>query len=196
MSGRQFTWANSLPNLTYEKLDRALMSLGWEFKYPLVTVQALDRGVSDHTPLLLDTGSPPFDGNSKQFKLELSWLSCDDFNNKVVEIWKRPAKGKNSVQRWNSKLSALRRYARGWAANRRGEYKKEKTDLQDKIIGLAQSRNQLASLLREEEIRYYQRAKAKDILLGGCNTRYFQTVANGKKRKKRIFFPGPRAWKN
>lgn len=53
LTGRQFTWANSLPNPTYEKLDRALMLIEWEFKYPLVMVQALDRGVSNHTPLFL-----------------------------------------------------------------------------------------------------------------------------------------------
>ncbi|KAJ1293746.1 hypothetical protein BS78_01G092600 [Paspalum vaginatum] len=50
LTGRQYTWENSLPKPTYEKLDRAIMSTEWEFKFPLVTVQALDRGVSDHTP--------------------------------------------------------------------------------------------------------------------------------------------------
>jgi hypothetical protein len=49
---------------------------------------------------------------------------------------------------------------------------------------LAQSRDQLTKLLREEEIKYYQRAKVKDVLLGDNNTRYFQMVANGKHRKK------------
>jgi hypothetical protein len=44
LMGRQFTWANSLPKPTYERLDRALMSIEWEFKYPLVSLQALDRG--------------------------------------------------------------------------------------------------------------------------------------------------------
>ena len=66
LTGWQFTWANLLPNPTYEKLDRVLMWTEWEFKYPLVSVHALDRGVSDHTPLLLDTGTPAFTGNGKQ----------------------------------------------------------------------------------------------------------------------------------
>jgi hypothetical protein len=44
LTGRQYTWANSLPKPTYERLDRALMSTEWEFKYPLVLLQALDRG--------------------------------------------------------------------------------------------------------------------------------------------------------
>jgi hypothetical protein len=43
MTGRQFTWANSLPEPTYEKLDRVLMDSRWEDKYPLVTVRALER---------------------------------------------------------------------------------------------------------------------------------------------------------
>jgi hypothetical protein len=30
MSGRRYTWANSMPNPTYDKLDRILMSTEWE----------------------------------------------------------------------------------------------------------------------------------------------------------------------
>ena len=55
------------------------MTTEWEFKYPMVTVHALDRGVSDHTPLLLETGDPSYMGHAKQFKMELSWLSHEDF---------------------------------------------------------------------------------------------------------------------
>jgi hypothetical protein len=40
--GRQLTWANSLPNPTFKKLDRVLMTTEWEFKYSLVSVRALD----------------------------------------------------------------------------------------------------------------------------------------------------------
>jgi hypothetical protein len=38
----------------FEKLDRVLMSSEWELKFPKVTVEALDRSTSDHTPLLLN----------------------------------------------------------------------------------------------------------------------------------------------
>ena len=86
LTGRQFTWANSLTDPTYEKLDRVLMTTEWELKYPLVTVHALDREVSDHTPLLLETGDPAFSGHPKQFKMELNWLSHEDFKEKVKEI--------------------------------------------------------------------------------------------------------------
>jgi len=45
----------------------------------------------------------------------------------------------------------------------------------------------MAKLLREEELKLYQRAKATDVLIGDNNTRYFQMIANGKHRKKCIF---------
>ena len=127
LTGRQFTWANSLPSTTFEKLDRVLMTIEWEFKFPLVYVQTLDRGMSDHTPLLLDTGTPAFAGISKQFRFEGCWFSREDFYDKVVEIWNKPVKGKNSVQRWNHKLGALRRFLRGWSRHTNGVYKQQKT---------------------------------------------------------------------
>ena len=52
---------------------------------------------------------------------------------------------------------------------------------------LETTRDDLIKLLREEELRFYQRAKATDVLLGDNNTRYFQMIANGKHRKKYIF---------
>jgi hypothetical protein len=47
--------------------------------------------------------------------------------------------------------------------------------------------NRLAQLLQEEEIKWYQRAKVKDLLEGDSNTKYFQLVASEKYRKTRIF---------
>jgi hypothetical protein len=129
LSGRQYTWANALPIPTYEKLDRALMSTEWELKFPLATIQAFDRGVSDHTSLLLDIKSPAFAECNRLFKFELCWLQREGFHDHVKEIWSCSNKGKNSVQRWNNKLSALRRFLHGWAAQSNGEYKKKKVEL-------------------------------------------------------------------
>jgi hypothetical protein len=38
MVGRQFTWANNLPDPTYKKLDRVMMDSYWEDKFPMVSV--------------------------------------------------------------------------------------------------------------------------------------------------------------
>jgi hypothetical protein len=51
-----------------------------------------------------------------------------------------------------------------------------------------QSNAKIACLLREEEIKWYQRSKSKFILEGDSNTRYFHSVANGRLiRLQRIY---------
>jgi hypothetical protein len=49
-----------------------------------------------------------------------------------------------------------------------------------------QSNAKISSLLRKEEIKWYQRSKSKFIVEGYSNTRYFHIVANGRYRKKSI----------
>jgi hypothetical protein len=129
-------------------------------------------------------------GNGSKFKLELSWFNHDNFQDCVIKIWNRPTKGNNSVQRWNNKLSALRHYLRGWAKHKFGIHKQAKSSLQQTIdqldittethdlplgesLMLSQAWDQLAKLLREEEIKLYQRAKVNDVLCGDNNTKYF-----------------------
>jgi hypothetical protein len=107
------------------------MTAEWEFKYPLVSVHALDRGISDHTPLLLDIGNPTFMGIGTKFRLELRWFTHDDFYERVIDIWNM--RGNNAVQQWNKKLSALRCYLRGWAKHKFGVHKQAKVSLQQTI---------------------------------------------------------------
>jgi hypothetical protein len=42
--------------------------------------------------------------------------------------------------------------------------------------------NCLCQLLREEEIKWYQRSKARNLLEGDSNTKYFHLLANGRHR--------------
>ena len=95
---------------------------------------------------------------------------------------------------------------RGWARHHHGVYKAQKENLQTVVNNLdtmaetrllmdgereqlEKARDDLIKLLREEELKFYQRAKATDVLLGDNNTKYFQMIANGKHRKKCIFSP-------
>jgi len=66
--------------------------------------------------------------------------------------------------------------------------KTEFSQLNDDELNLKHTLNEkLAQLLREEEIKWCQRAKVRNLLEGDANTKYFQLVANGKHRKTRIF---------
>jgi hypothetical protein len=113
MSGKRFIWANSMPNLTFEKLDRILVSTEWEQKFPLAKVMALSRDISDHTPLLLDNGWASPNGNQPLFKFELDWLLHDGFTDMVREIWESMYEEVDSMRRWQAKIRRLRQHLRG-----------------------------------------------------------------------------------
>jgi hypothetical protein len=60
--------------------------------------------------------------------------------------------------------------------------------LSQQEIDLKQSvKEMITQLLQEEEIKWFQRAKTKDLLVGDNNTKYFHMVVNGKRRKTRSF---------
>ena len=126
MIGRQSTWENSLPEPTYEKLDRVLMDADWESYFPMATVHALKRveDLADHTPTLLSTGSPRSLSN-RQFKFELGWLHREGFHDLIKNVRERPVRGQTSIQRWNNKLRATRKFLSGWARHTTGNLKKE-----------------------------------------------------------------------
>jgi hypothetical protein len=93
------------------------------------------------------------------------------------------------MEKWQGKICRLRQYLRGWAKITSDQYKKEKKEILNTLDSLDKKEehaplwaeeisikqclnNRLAHLLREE-IKWYQRAKVKDLLQGGSNTKYF-----------------------
>jgi hypothetical protein len=94
------------------------------------------------------------------------------------------------MEKWQGKIRRLRQYLRGWAKIASDQYKKEKKEILNTLYSLDKKEehaplrveeisikqclnNRLAHLLREEEIKWYQRAKVKDLLQGDSNTKYF-----------------------
>ena len=126
MTGRQFTWANNLERPTYEKLDRILVTTEWDQKYPLSSVRALSRDISDHTPLLLNSGEQNSSSSQHSFKFELGWLLRDGFYDMVREVWSYESRGQSPMENWQAKIRKLRQHFRGWAKNVSGAYKKDK----------------------------------------------------------------------
>jgi len=57
MLGCLFTLVGLGDNLTFEKLDRVLVTTEFETLFPLTTLEPSDRNISDHTPLVLNTGA-------------------------------------------------------------------------------------------------------------------------------------------
>jgi hypothetical protein len=126
------------------------------------------------------------------------------FYDMVANIWRSKNSGSSPLQPWQSKICRLRQHLRGWASNMAGSYKKEKITLlallqdldkkaeidrlSDHEIDLKHYlKERLVSLLREEELKWYERGKVKTLLEGDANARFFHLVANGKHRKQHIY---------
>jgi hypothetical protein len=97
-----------------------------------VIVHTLTRDISDHTPLLLDTGMPSQLNKPNMFKFELGWLLKDGFYELVADLWHKEKKGSTLTEKWQNKTKYLRKYLRGWVKNMNGAYKKEKKSSQIK----------------------------------------------------------------
>lgn len=171
---------------------------------PLVTVRALTRAESGHTPILIDSGVKAHLGNKPKFSFELHWLRQEGFSDMIEKEWKSVLVGLNPMDVWLNKLRHIRKFLKGWAKNQSGQYKKERDRLISIIDGLdlkaesntlsmlerdllTDANDQLNKLRREEESKWAQRAKVKYIQEGGSNTRYFHLIANGKHRRKKKF---------
>jgi hypothetical protein len=204
MSGRQYTWAGPGDNPTYEKLDRVLVNTEWGHKYPLVTVESRDRNLSDHTALILNTGASTHQNKQPTFKFARGWLTRDGFFNMVTDIWQSECRGSTALEKWQNKIRNLRQYLRGWAKHMAGMYKKEKEKLSSLLDQLDKKtetsilsdneinmnhylKERLATLLRGEEIKWYERAKVQNLLQGDDNTHFFHLIASDKCRKQHIF---------
>lgn len=124
LSGRRYTWSNNHENPTYELLDRVLVSPSWEDTFPLVTVTALSRELSDHTPLLISTGVVT--KNPRQFKFENCWFLRPDLEDIVTKVWGQSFNGKDSLDIWHNKSKKLRQTLKGWNANIESAAKKQK----------------------------------------------------------------------
>jgi hypothetical protein len=203
MMGRKLTWANNLASPTFEKLDRILTTTEWVENFPLSTVIALTREISDLAPLLLNTGGP--NANTQpMFGFELVWLLQDGFIDMIREIWSTTTFGHTPMERRQGKFRRVRQYLKGWTKNISGQYKKDKKEILstlDKLDKKAErvtielheidykqfQNNRQAELLHEEEIKWYQRAKVMELLVGDSDTKYFHLIANGKHRKTWIF---------
>jgi hypothetical protein len=122
----------------------------------------------------------------------------------VSEVWHNTLDSGSPIERWQMKIRRFRQHLRGWAKHVSGVYKKEKITLLNKLDELDKKaeltmlndserdlkhvlNERLAELLREEELKWYQRAKVKHLLEGHANTKYYHLLANGRYRKTHIF---------
>jgi hypothetical protein len=119
-TGARFTWSNRQRSPVRCVLDRVLVSPEWEIQFPLTVLRATTCLGSDHTPLVLDTGSK-LPNRPNRFFFESGWLDLPGFKEMVAHHWVAQAVGmrhcRGPIDWWHAQSTDIRQFLKGWSAN-------------------------------------------------------------------------------
>lgn len=119
------TWSNNQEDPLFERLERILISPEWEVNYPLVTVRALNRNISDHAGLLI-VYEAPRPKSTRPFRFELCWFIREGIYDLVAQIWNKRRPGLVGLDLWHSRFVDMRKGLKRWHFNYEGNIRKIK----------------------------------------------------------------------
>jgi hypothetical protein len=129
---RTYSWSNNQSNPILAKLDRVLVSVDWDIKYPTSKVVMLPKGLSDHNPIKISFGVKNYI-KDPIFHFEKWWLELEEFADVVAKAWDIESQDNDPMSVWQSKVRNLRKKAKGWSRNRESELRKNKNILTSEL---------------------------------------------------------------
>ena len=121
LHGRCFTWSNERENPTLVHLDRVLVSLDWDTLFPNAHLRGLGSEAPDHCALLLQTNMGHM--SKARFHFEVFWPKFEDYDEFIVQAWKRPTVACDPLTRLDLMLRNLVRQLQSWSETRIGQIK-------------------------------------------------------------------------
>ncbi|XP_057426415.1 uncharacterized protein LOC130719827 [Lotus japonicus] len=201
---RKFTWYRSGGHAK-SRIDRCLVSLDWQMKWPNCAQYVLKRSVSDHCPLVLKQVEANW--GPKPFRILNVWMDNPLFVKMVGENW-----NEFEVQGWGAyvlkeKLKKLKDEIKLWVKKNFKDIREEikrtvdeinMIDMEDENGGVSDKdlirRKELTAefwrLSKLNESVLWQKSRCRWVKDGDRNSKYFHAVIN--KRRCSNFISGIR----
>ncbi|XP_050233132.1 uncharacterized protein LOC126681628 [Mercurialis annua] len=190
LQGRAFTWYNSYSR---SRIDRCFVSSNSATDWPFLSLTALPRGRSDHTPILFKSDND-YDWGPKPFRSINAWWDNADFEKFVSSSWNLLSSlGKN--QNLVYKLKIFRQLIKEWNLNVFGNQSKHITELSNLINSLETAqdtrvlnnseleqlvswKNELWKAEQHMDSIWAQKSRINWYLKGDRNTKFYHSVAS------------------
>ncbi|MCH92139.1 hypothetical protein A2U01_0013073, partial [Trifolium medium] len=170
--GPKYTWRGPVfhgHDRIFERLDRALSNDNWRIGFLNAVVKVLPRvNFSDHHPLLIDLFGSSISHRLQTFKFESAWLLEDSYVAMLESCWD----GTSPIY---EQLINLSHVIKEWK-----NISIEKPE--------AKIQKELAHILKAEELMWFQRSRARWLVDGDWNTRYYhlKTITRTRRQQNRI----------
>jgi ribonuclease HI len=198
--GPKFTWRGPMYHggqRIFERLDRALGNVKWRLDFPDGYIKVLTRlEFSDHHPILISPLEAPHPVAPRQFRFESAWLMEESYNDMVRQCWKSESvipqnlisvekniknrKFQTIDQVLHKKKRILARIAGVQNCIQNGRSSSGLHKLENKL------QIELHDILKKEELMWFQRSRAKWLIDGDRNTRYYHLKTISRRKKNNI----------
>jgi hypothetical protein len=199
-TGPKFTWRGPIfhgGQRIYERLDRALCNDQWRLKFPDAFVKVLTRlDFSDHHPILISPIQVPHLTAERQFRFESAWLLEDNYENMLQSSW-------NQDEAIINNLNTVMTNIREWKFHTFEQILRQKKEIIGRLNGIQRRiqsgfnhgglgrmeykfQQELNTILRKEELMWYQRSRAKWLTDGDRNTKYYHLKTVNRRRRNNI----------
>ncbi|KAJ0975083.1 hypothetical protein J5N97_017048 [Dioscorea zingiberensis] len=201
--GSPYTWCNNQQGLArrWARLDRFLANSDWLNNFDSYITKHLPRTASDHSPLFLNAKffcQPKY----KVFRFENYWFDYEKCHQNVYKAWSCSTNG-SPMHAFNHHISKTRDYLAKWKAKGIssldrdiGKTKEEITHLESleassiffnlSSLVLRGLYSKHSALLRQNAIKWAQRARLMWLRNGDYNTSFFHKQARARNHRNKI----------
>ncbi|XP_071926168.1 uncharacterized protein [Coffea arabica] len=189
--GSAYTWANGR---MWQRLDRAVVNAAWLADVEMTRVAHLQRGRSDHCPLLVKWGSTSTRRSS--FRFLNVWRGHSSFQQTVKLAWSQSVSGVG-MQKFFNKLQVVKRALSRWNVEVFGNVSQRVKQAADNLLAkeiLYDQNRDMVSRTAVHEARAFhsrelalecefwrQKAAIKWIKEGDANTFFFHAAVKQKR---------------